>query len=86
MTIWNVIGTLGAAAIILAYALLQAGRWQAEQIRYSLLNALGAGCILISLVVEPNMPSMIIEFFWLLISVVGILRRVRQRKRSKKIL
>lgn len=86
MTIWNVIGTLGAAAIILAYALLQSERWRTTQIRYSLLNALGAGCILISLVVEPNMPSMIIEFFWLLISVVGILRRVRQRKRSKKIL
>ncbi|HXA48300.1 MAG TPA: hypothetical protein VNW52_11770, partial [Burkholderiaceae bacterium] len=62
----------------LAYALLQAGRWQSYELRYSACNALGATLILVSLVVEPNLPSIVIESFWLLISVVGIWRSLRQ--------
>ncbi|MBX9870296.1 MAG: hypothetical protein K2X63_10885 [Burkholderiaceae bacterium] len=84
MTIWNLIGTLGAIAIIAAYALLQAGRWNAMQIRYSLVNASGASCILISLIAEPNLPSIIIESFWLLISIMGIARSYRKQKPSNR--
>lgn len=79
MTLWNLIGTLGAVAIILAYALLQLASWRVEQIRYSLTNAAGAACILISLVAEPNIPSIIIESFWLFISGVGIVRCYRRK-------
>jgi hypothetical protein len=83
MTIWNLIGTVGAVAIIFAYALLQAGRWQAGQIRYSLVNAGGAGCILISLVAEPNLPSIMIESFWVLISIAGVMRSYRKHQSGK---
>ncbi len=72
--IFNIIGFVGAAAIVVAYALLQFGRLQAQQRLYSALNAVGAMLILISLAVEPNWPSIAIESFWLLISVVGLLR------------
>jgi hypothetical protein len=77
MSYWNVLGTLGALAIVLAYGLLQANRWQSQDLRYSACNALGAALILASLVVEPNLPSIFIESFWLLISVVGIARTLR---------
>lgn len=85
MTLWNSIGTLGAIAIILAYALNQFSRWQTTQLRYSACNAFGAGCILISLVAEPNLPSLIIESFWLLISLAAIVRQLRTRWHAKKI-
>lgn len=80
MTIWNAVGTLGAGAVILAYALLQLGRWRSEDLIYSTINALGAGLILVSLAVEPNVPSIFIESFWLLISLVGLLRARRGRR------
>jgi hypothetical protein len=72
--IFNIIGFLGAASIVVAYALLQFGRLQAQQRLYSAMNAVGAALILISLAVEPNWPSIAIESFWLLISVVGLVR------------
>ena len=80
MTLFNIIGTLGALALILAYGMLQFGRWRAEQVIYSATNGLGASLILVSLVAEPNLPSIIIESFWLLISLIGIGRAWRARK------
>jgi hypothetical protein len=82
MSIWNVIGTLGAIAIIAAYGLLQWRFWRPEDWAYSGANAFGAGMILISLSVEPNLPSIFIEAFWLLISLAGLLRGIRDRRRA----
>ncbi len=40
--IFNILGFIGAGAIVIAYALLQFGRLQAQQRLYSGLNAAGA--------------------------------------------
>lgn len=69
---YDILGTLGVIVIILAYVLLQVGRLRSEHLAYSLLNAAGAACILISLYYSFNLPSFIVEFFWLLISLFGI--------------
>lgn len=69
---YDILGTLGVAIIILTYALLQLGRVSSEQIMYSLLNAVGAALILISLYFDFNFPSVVVEFFWLMISIFGI--------------
>ena len=81
MNIYDAIGTFGSGLIIITYLLLQLERLQSTSTIYSLLNAVGAALILISLIVSFNLPAFIIEAFWLLISLVGIyragLRRVR---------
>ncbi len=82
MTLLNFIGTLGALALILAYGMQQFGRWRAEDVIYSLTNALGASLILVSLVAEPNIPSIVMELFWLLISIVGLWRAWRGPRRK----
>ncbi len=69
---YDILGTLGVAIIIITYVLLQIGRVRSEQLSYSLLNAIGALLILISLCYSFNFPSVIVEFFWLLISLFGI--------------
>ncbi|MEO7659241.1 MAG: hypothetical protein ABIV48_06470 [Pyrinomonadaceae bacterium] len=68
----DILGTLGVAIIIITYVLLQLGRVRSEQLSYSLLNAIGALLILVSLYYSFNFPSFIVEFFWLLISLFGI--------------
>lgn len=78
MSLIQILGLLGAACVVGAYAALQAGRWQSEQRRYSLANALGAALILVSLVEEPNWPSIAIEGFWLLISLAGLWKGLRR--------
>ena len=80
---YDILGTLGVAVIILTYALLQLGKIRSEQVQYSLLNAVGASLILVSLYFEFNFPSVVVEIFWLLISLFGIGKYLlRQKPRS----
>ena len=69
---YNVLGTAGVATIVITYVLLQTERLRSDSLLYSMLNAVGAVLILISLYFEFNFPSFVVEFFWLLISLFGI--------------
>ena len=77
---YDILGTVGVAVIILAYILLQIERLRSEQLAYSLLNAVGAALILISLWYSFNFPSFVVEFFWLVISLFGIGKYLARRK------
>ena len=72
MSWYDILGTLGVAIIILTYILLQIERVRSDQLIYSLLNAIGAALILVSLYFDFNLPSVVVEFFWLVISLFGI--------------
>jgi len=76
---YDILGTIGVGVIIVAYILLQIERVRSEQVIYSVLNALGALLILISLYYSFNFPSFIVEFFWLLISIFGIGKYFRRK-------
>lgn len=78
---YDILGTLGVAIIIVTYVLLQLEKIRSDTLIYSLLNALGASLILISLCFSFNFPAFVVEFFWLLISLFGI-GKVLSRGRS----
>jgi len=67
----DAVGTLGVALILGAYAAMHAGRLRAETVTYSLLNAVGAALILVSLTHDFNLSAVIVESAWLLISLAG---------------
>jgi hypothetical protein len=71
-TFYDFVGSIGTLVIIGTYLLLQFGKIKSEMLIYSLLNAVGAGLILVSLVYSFNFSAFIVEFFWLLISLFGI--------------
>lgn len=71
------VGNLGVLCILGTYLGLQLERLTATGYPYSYINGLGAVLILVSLMYDFNLSSFIIEVFWLLISVLGILRRYR---------
>ncbi|MEM9411377.1 MAG: hypothetical protein AAGA30_09705, partial [Planctomycetota bacterium] len=70
----NTIGFCGIALIIAAYLMLQLGKLQSNQLSYSVLNLVGAAAVIVSLCFEMNLPSLTIEVFWCLISLIGIFR------------
>ena len=72
ISLYDIIGSIGVVAIILAYVLIQTQRLRAENLSYSLLNAVGAGLVIFSLYFDFNFPAFIVEFFWLIISLFGI--------------
>jgi len=81
-TWYDFIGNVGVFLLLAAYLLLQLNKITSNQISYSLMNAVGAALILVSLVFEFNLSAFAIEFFWLLISMVGIIDYYRRKNRN----
>lgn len=72
---YDMIGLLGAASYLGAYLMLQTGRIDTENgYSYVLLNLCGATFCLISLSNSFNLPSMITQLCWIVISLYGVLR------------
>ncbi len=68
----NVLGMLGDFLILLGFFLLQLDKVEAHHLKYLLMNLFGALLILFSLFYAWNLPSVIIESAWILISLFGI--------------
>ena len=75
----DAVGIVGAALLMVAYFLLQINKLQSNGLAYSLLNAIGALLIVFSLLVNFNLAAFLIEVFWVLISLIGIVRYLRPR-------
>jgi len=75
LALHDIVGAVGVVCILGAYAANQADRFGPEQPAYSILNAVGAGLILVSLSVDFNLSAAVIEGFWLIISLYGLFRR-----------
>ena len=78
----DLVGNIGVALILLAYLMLLTGRIEAPSIRYSVVNAVGAGLIVASLTVDFNLSAFIVEAAWATISLYGIARALRARRIS----
>ena len=86
--IHDVIGLIGVFLILISYVLLQLERIKANSLSYSIINLVGAILILYSLFYNWNLSSVIIESFWIIISLFGVgksLRYKRKHPNSKEI-
>ena len=84
MTLPDLAGLVGVAAILGASALLQLGKLAVRAPLYSLLNLVGSALILLSLVYAFNLPAAIIEGAWVLISLYGLGVALRERSASDR--
>jgi hypothetical protein len=71
------LGNIGVVLIIIDYLLLQLNRISSSSLSYSLLNAIGAGLIIISLLFNFNLSAFIMEAIWVVISLFGLYRYYR---------
>jgi hypothetical protein len=76
----DAIGTIGTILLILAYFLLQAGKLKGDDWVYMIMNLVAAALLLYSLYFNFNLPSFIIELFWVGISGYGIWRKLQAKK------
>lgn len=68
----DAIGIAGVLLIVIAYVMMQLDRMDPKKILFSLLNAIGAIFILISLIYDWNLASFIMEIIWITISLYGV--------------
>ena len=71
------LGNVGVVVLIVTYLMLQLNKLSSDGLAYSLLNAIGAGMIVVSLLYDFNLSALLMEVFWVLISLVGIYRYFR---------
>jgi hypothetical protein len=84
MTSWpNVLGFIGVLLVLVAYSLQQMRRIDGNGLLYPLVNLIGAILILISLIYKPNMPAIVMEAAWALVSVIGIFFALRAKQKTK---
>jgi hypothetical protein len=76
----DAVGNLGVLLVLVSYPGLQLGRVDSQGLAYSACNAAGAALLLVSLAVNFNLSSVIIEIFWLAISLVGLWRGWRRAR------
>ena len=81
---YDVIGTIGVGLIILTYVALQLEKIRSAALAYSLLNAIGASLILISLHYSFNFAAFVVEFFWALISIYGVVKYFLKGEKVKR--
>ena len=78
----DILGNLGVSFIVGTYILLQMERMSSAGFTYSILNAVGACFVIISLTYNFNLSGIIVQSFWAGISVIGIIRQLWLRYQS----
>ena len=71
------LGIVGVGIIVVTYLFLQLGKLRSEALAYSLMNAIGASLIVVTLLINFNLSALLMEVFWVLISFIGIYRYFR---------
>ena len=80
MTLPDFIGYIGVALLIITYALLQTDRIDHKGFWYSFNNMIVAILVTVSLLYTMNKASMVIEVFWFIISVYGLIMYFKRKE------
>ncbi len=80
---FDLAGNIGVVLMVIAYLLLQLGKLSSSAVSYSLLNALGAVLVIISLMFHFNLSAFLMEAFWLLISLIGLTKPLILRVKAQ---
>ena len=80
MTFPDIIGLTGVALLIITYALLQLDRIDPKGFWYSFNNLIVAILVTVSLVYTPNPASIVIEVFWFIISLYGVVMYYNRKR------
>ena len=83
MTLPDFIGYIGVALLIVTYALLQTDRIDTKGIWYSFNNMIVAVLVTVSLLYTMNNASKVIEVFWFIISVYGLIQYSKRKENLK---
>tara|TARA_Y100000588_G_C14259316_1_gene926917 strand:+ start:910 stop:1221 length:312 start_codon:yes stop_codon:yes gene_type:complete len=75
----DIVGLFGVSLVLGCYFLLQTGRMSQSSFQFSLFNLIGAILVLMSLWVHWNLASVVIEVFWMFISVYGLINAHEQK-------
>jgi hypothetical protein len=74
VVIVNVVGWIGMALLISAYALVTAGRLHGPGLTFQLMNLVGGGALMVNSAYYGAWPSAALNLVWVVIGMVGLTR------------
>ncbi|WP_299726241.1 hypothetical protein [uncultured Tateyamaria sp.] len=78
VAVLNAIGLFGFALYILNYSLLTLHWRTSSCATYFAINLVAASCVLIGLAASFNLAAALIQIFWVIMSSVGLVMRLRR--------
>ena len=78
----DVIGWIGAVAILVAYALVSTRKLEGTSTPYQLLNLVGGACLIANTIYYKAYPSTFVNLVWAGIAIYTIVRYGAARRRS----
>lgn len=78
----QLIGVLGFLAYMSAFGLVQFGRMDGNGVKYTLCNVLAASLVAVSLFTEFNLSSALIQGSWIIIGLIGLVKRLTHKEVS----
>jgi len=81
LTLYEIIGWIGAFLFIIAYLLLSLNVLKADKIPYQLMNVLGAICLVINSVDLDDYPNFVTNIIWMGIGLFAIFNIARKKEK-----
>ncbi len=75
-TLIDILGWIGAAALLVAYALVSAKRVEGDSTGYQLLNAVGSIFLMINTLHYGAYPSALLNLFWLGVAFYAVRKTI----------
>ena len=80
MIILEIIGWIGTACIVLAYALVSSRKIRGSDNTYQLLNLCGACGVAINVFLQQAWPAFALQIIWFLIALSAIIKNLYTKK------
>jgi len=75
MLLIDIIGWIGSAMVVAAYALNMYKRLAADSFMYYLLNIFGSACLIVNTIFHRAIPSAVVNIIWVLIALVALSKK-----------
>ena len=77
----NIVGFIGMTLIVIAYAYVTASKAPNPFVLHG-TNLVGATLLVLSLLVNTNLPALVLESIWAAIAAVGLVMAIRANMRK----
>lgn len=80
----DIVGWVGVAALLLAYALVSLRRLEGDSVRFQVLNLAGSAMLMVNSFYYGAYPSVAVNLAWVGIGMFALGRIARRRRRPNK--
>lgn len=78
MDIPTIIGSIGAALILVAFILNQLNKWKKDDLKYDLVNLIGSIILIIFALMISAWPFLILNSVWAVVSLRDVIKDIKK--------